>query len=94
MSSSYYFTVLNSERCKVSQDFKNNKNLKPVMFGWNVYFLINLWILLTERLISTCVIVSDDVFGFLFAFFFFNFENLPPNKQPQVHEDTENITYS
>ena len=40
------------------------------MFGWNVYFLINLWILLTERLISTCIIVSDDAFGFLFAFFF------------------------
>ena len=46
------------------------------MFGWNVYFLINLWILLTERLISTCIIVSDDAFGFLFAFFFLNFENL------------------
>lgn len=43
------------------------------MFGWNVYFLINLWILLTERFESTFVIVSDDVFGFLFASFFFHF---------------------
>lgn len=63
------------------------------MFGWNAYFLINLWILLTERFESTFVIVSDDIFGFLFAFsFFLNFENLPSNKQPQVHEDIENIT--
>ena len=61
-------------------------------FGWNAYFPINLWILLTEKFESTFVVVSDDVFEFLFAFCFsLNFENFPSNKQPQVHEDIENI---